>query len=147
MSTLYWVSLSVQLLPSQPVRKQKSSLCHAVLSGDHTKALIGQLIIFNQILGELRLDIREQVRKTGEAGRQTMESERQGRSWSHGFCGLQVKEMALIRNSIMECQVCGESVSPASSSDWFFSLRTQNYFFLLIKSVFGLVTDSAPTLK
>lgn len=31
------------------------------LSGDHTKALIGQLIIFNQILGELRQDIREQV--------------------------------------------------------------------------------------
>uniref|UniRef100_A0A8C2HKZ4 Thrombospondin 3a n=1 Tax=Cyprinus carpio TaxID=7962 RepID=A0A8C2HKZ4_CYPCA len=29
--------------------------------GDHTKALIGQLIIFNQILGELREDIREQV--------------------------------------------------------------------------------------
>ncbi|KAK1895265.1 Thrombospondin-3a, partial [Dissostichus eleginoides] len=28
--------------------------------GDHTKALIGQLIIFNQILGELRMDIREQ---------------------------------------------------------------------------------------
>lgn len=44
-------------------RKQKSSLCYAVLSGDHTKALIGQLIIFNQILGELRLDIREQVRQ------------------------------------------------------------------------------------
>ncbi|XP_018534313.1 thrombospondin-3a [Lates calcarifer] len=46
--------------------------------GDHTKALIGQLIIFNQILGELRQDIREQV-----------------------------KEMALIRNTILECQVCG----------------------------------------
>ncbi|KAG7264247.1 hypothetical protein CRUP_016250 [Coryphaenoides rupestris] len=46
--------------------------------GDHTKALIGQLIIFNQILGELRQDIREQV-----------------------------KEMSLIRNSILECQVCG----------------------------------------
>uniref|UniRef100_A0AAR2LL64 Thrombospondin 3 n=1 Tax=Pygocentrus nattereri TaxID=42514 RepID=A0AAR2LL64_PYGNA len=29
--------------------------------GDHTKALIGQLIIFNQIMGELREDIREQV--------------------------------------------------------------------------------------
>ncbi|KPP74677.1 thrombospondin-3a-like, partial [Scleropages formosus] len=47
-------------------------------TGDHTKALIGQLIIFNQILGELRQDIREQV-----------------------------KEMALIRNTILECQVCG----------------------------------------
>ncbi|KAG7469509.1 hypothetical protein MATL_G00129700 [Megalops atlanticus] len=46
--------------------------------GEHTKALIGQLIIFNQILGELREDIREQV-----------------------------KEMALIRNTILECQVCG----------------------------------------
>ncbi|XP_078143167.1 thrombospondin-3a [Centroberyx gerrardi] len=46
--------------------------------GDHTKALIGQLIIFNQILGELRQDIREQV-----------------------------KEMSLIRNTILECQVCG----------------------------------------
>uniref|UniRef100_A0A8C1XHT1 Thrombospondin 3a n=1 Tax=Cyprinus carpio TaxID=7962 RepID=A0A8C1XHT1_CYPCA len=31
-------------------------------TGDHTKALIGQLIIFNQILGELREDIREQPR-------------------------------------------------------------------------------------
>ncbi|XP_053484310.1 thrombospondin-3a [Ictalurus furcatus] len=46
--------------------------------GDHTKVLIGQLIIFNQILGELRQDIREQV-----------------------------KEMSLIRNTILECQVCG----------------------------------------
>uniref|UniRef100_A0A3P8UP29 Thrombospondin 3a n=1 Tax=Cynoglossus semilaevis TaxID=244447 RepID=A0A3P8UP29_CYNSE len=47
-------------------------------TGDHTKALIGQLIIFNQILGELRQDIREQV-----------------------------KEMSLIRNTILECQICG----------------------------------------
>ncbi|KAM3849765.1 thrombospondin-3a-like [Diretmus argenteus] len=46
--------------------------------GDHTKALISQLIIFNQILGELREDIREQV-----------------------------KEMSLIRNTILECQACG----------------------------------------
>uniref|UniRef100_A0A673AL39 Thrombospondin 3 n=1 Tax=Sphaeramia orbicularis TaxID=375764 RepID=A0A673AL39_9TELE len=52
------------------------------LSGDHTKALIGQLIIFNQILGELRQDIREQV-----------------------------KEMSLIRNTILECQVCGDLLS------------------------------------
>ena len=35
--------------------------CCVVVIGDHTKALIGQLIIFNQILGELREDIREQV--------------------------------------------------------------------------------------
>uniref|UniRef100_A0A8C1DK23 Thrombospondin 3b n=1 Tax=Cyprinus carpio carpio TaxID=630221 RepID=A0A8C1DK23_CYPCA len=46
--------------------------------GDHTKALIGQLIIFNQIMGALREDIREQT-----------------------------KEMSLIRNTILECQVCG----------------------------------------
>ncbi|KAK7124768.1 hypothetical protein R3I94_018977 [Phoxinus phoxinus] len=46
--------------------------------GDHTKALIGQLIIFNQIMGELSEDIREQT-----------------------------KEMSLIRNTILECQVCG----------------------------------------
>ncbi|XP_053494830.1 thrombospondin-3b [Ictalurus furcatus] len=46
--------------------------------GDHTKALIGQLIIFNQIMGDLREDIREMT-----------------------------KEMSLIRNTILECQVCG----------------------------------------
>ncbi|KAB5517705.1 hypothetical protein PHYPO_G00170290 [Pangasianodon hypophthalmus] len=46
--------------------------------GDHTKALIGQLIIFNQIMGNLREDIREMT-----------------------------KEMSLIRNTILECQVCG----------------------------------------
>ncbi|KAL7830006.1 hypothetical protein SRHO_G00311330 [Serrasalmus rhombeus] len=54
-----------------------SSDVNAIL-GDHTKALIGQLIIFNQIMGELREDIREQT-----------------------------KEMSLIRNTILECQVCG----------------------------------------
>ncbi|CAG14706.1 unnamed protein product, partial [Tetraodon nigroviridis] len=69
--------------------------------GDHTKALIGQLIIFNQILGELRLDIREQVR---QAGSQT--DRRTGEPWLR-LCAPQVKEMALIRNSILECQVCG----------------------------------------
>jgi aerobic-type carbon monoxide dehydrogenase small subunit (CoxS/CutS family) len=37
------------------------AFCGYCMSGDHTKALIGQLIIFNQILGELREDIREQV--------------------------------------------------------------------------------------
>lgn len=43
------------------------------MSGDHTKALIGQLIIFNQILGELRQDIREQVRlsETDRSGQVT----------------------------------------------------------------------------
>ncbi|XP_058862010.1 thrombospondin-3a-like [Acipenser ruthenus] len=60
--------------------------------GDQTKALIGQLILFNQILGELREDIREQV-----------------------------KEMALIRNTILECQVCGfhESRSRCTPSPCF----------------------------
>uniref|UniRef100_A0AAR2LNN4 Thrombospondin 3 n=1 Tax=Pygocentrus nattereri TaxID=42514 RepID=A0AAR2LNN4_PYGNA len=55
-----------------------SSLHNAGTQSDHTKALIGQLIIFNQIMGELREDIREQT-----------------------------KEMSLIRNTILECQVCG----------------------------------------
>ncbi|MGH0164014.1 UNVERIFIED_CONTAM: hypothetical protein FKN15_046095 [Acipenser sinensis] len=60
--------------------------------GDQTKALIGQLILFNQILGELREDIREQV-----------------------------KEMALIRNTILECQICGfhESRSRCTPSPCF----------------------------
>ncbi|KAM9110966.1 thrombospondin-3 isoform 5-T5 [Megaptera novaeangliae] len=48
------------------------------LTGEQTKALVTQLTLFNQILVELRDDIRDQV-----------------------------KEMSLIRNTIMECQVCG----------------------------------------
>lgn len=55
------------------------------MSGDHTKALIGQLIIFNQILGELREDIREQVRDgermrggRGPGGMKEREGRRQG---------------------------------------------------------------------
>ncbi|XP_078393092.1 thrombospondin-3a isoform X3 [Cetorhinus maximus] len=47
-------------------------------AGDQTKALINQLALFNQVLRDLREDIREQV-----------------------------KEMSLIRNTILECQVCG----------------------------------------
>uniref|UniRef100_A0A674JUL9 Thrombospondin 3 n=1 Tax=Terrapene triunguis TaxID=2587831 RepID=A0A674JUL9_9SAUR len=46
--------------------------------GEQAKALAIQLTLFNRILGELREDIRDQV-----------------------------KEMSLIRNTIMECQVCG----------------------------------------
>uniref|UniRef100_A0A452S3U7 Thrombospondin 3 n=1 Tax=Ursus americanus TaxID=9643 RepID=A0A452S3U7_URSAM len=48
--------------------------------------MVTQLTLFNQILAELRDDIRDQV-----------------------------KEMSLIRNTIMECQVCGEWESGASS--------------------------------
>ncbi|MGH0185470.1 UNVERIFIED_CONTAM: hypothetical protein FKN15_018079 [Acipenser sinensis] len=40
------------------------------MQGDQTKALIGQLILFNQILGELREDIREQIHS--EATRPTV---------------------------------------------------------------------------
>ncbi|NXR35200.1 TSP3 protein, partial [Zosterops hypoxanthus] len=47
--------------------------------GEQTKALVTQLTLFNRVLTELREDIRDQV-----------------------------KEMSLIRNTIMECQVCGE---------------------------------------
>lgn len=50
----------------------------AAVLGEHTKALVTQLTLFNQILTDLREDIRDQV-----------------------------KEMSLIRNTIMECQVCG----------------------------------------
>ncbi|XP_072132003.1 thrombospondin-3-like [Mobula birostris] len=46
--------------------------------GDQVKALVGQLSLFNQALLGLRQDIKEQV-----------------------------KEMSLIRNTILECQVCG----------------------------------------
>ncbi|XP_043540034.1 thrombospondin-3a [Chiloscyllium plagiosum] len=46
--------------------------------GDQTTALVNQLALFNQVLRDLREDIREQV-----------------------------KEMSLIRNTILECQVCG----------------------------------------
>ncbi|KAM9686574.1 thrombospondin-3 isoform 9-T9 [Trichechus inunguis] len=54
-----------------------TSALHSIL-GEQTKALVTQLTLFNQILVELRDDIRDQV-----------------------------KEMSLIRNTIMECQVCG----------------------------------------
>ncbi|XP_017368963.1 thrombospondin-3 isoform X5 [Cebus imitator] len=54
-----------------------SNALHSIL-GEQTKALVTQLTLFNQILVELRDDIRDQV-----------------------------KEMSLIRNTIMECQVCG----------------------------------------
>ncbi|XP_061462839.1 thrombospondin-3 [Rhineura floridana] len=48
------------------------------LFGEQTRALVKQLTLFNQILMELQEDMRDQV-----------------------------KEMSLIRNTIMECQVCG----------------------------------------
>ncbi|XP_064494669.1 thrombospondin-3 isoform X2 [Pseudopipra pipra] len=51
----------------------------ASILGEQTKALVTQLTLFNRVLSELREDIRDQV-----------------------------KEMSLIRNTIMECQVCGE---------------------------------------
>ncbi|XP_010562461.1 PREDICTED: thrombospondin-3 [Haliaeetus leucocephalus] len=50
----------------------------ASILGEQTKALVTQLTLFNRLLTELREDIRDQV-----------------------------KEMSLIRNTIMECQVCG----------------------------------------
>ncbi|XP_076216251.1 thrombospondin-3 [Aptenodytes patagonicus] len=50
----------------------------ASILGEQTKALVTQLTLFNRVLTELREDIRDQV-----------------------------KEMSLIRNTIMECQVCG----------------------------------------
>lgn len=65
MSTLSWVSLYKHTHKHEPqsviVANQLNPPPSPPPSGDHTKALIGQLIIFNQILGELRQDIREQV--------------------------------------------------------------------------------------
>ncbi|KAM4861700.1 thrombospondin-3 isoform 3-T4 [Thomomys bottae] len=66
--------------PFQGDESIHSAVMNALQSilGEQTKALVTQLTIFNQILVELRDDIRDQV-----------------------------KEMSLIRNTIMECQVCG----------------------------------------
>uniref|UniRef100_A0A8C1R7N1 Thrombospondin 3a n=1 Tax=Cyprinus carpio TaxID=7962 RepID=A0A8C1R7N1_CYPCA len=69
---------------------QAGALTDCPFQGDASSyniALIGQLIIFNQILGELREDIREQV-----------------------------KEMSLIRNAILECQMCGEQSESLSTN-------------------------------
>ncbi|XP_077431179.1 thrombospondin-3a isoform X2 [Vanacampus margaritifer] len=49
-----------------------------VILADHAQALIGQMVLFNQMLGELRQEVKEQV-----------------------------KETSLLRNAILECQVCG----------------------------------------
>nr|XP_017821822.1 thrombospondin-3 isoform X10 [Callithrix jacchus] len=61
----------------ESIHSAVSNALHSIL-GEQTKALVTQLTLFNQILVELRDDIRDQV-----------------------------KEMSLIRNTIMECQVCG----------------------------------------
>lgn len=61
----------------ESIHSAVASALHSIL-GEQTKALVTQLTLFNQILVELRDDIRDQV-----------------------------KEMSLIRNTIMECQVCG----------------------------------------
>ncbi|XP_047285264.1 thrombospondin-3 isoform X8 [Homo sapiens] len=61
----------------ESIHSAVTNALHSIL-GEQTKALVTQLTLFNQILVELRDDIRDQV-----------------------------KEMSLIRNTIMECQVCG----------------------------------------
>ncbi|XP_066218379.1 thrombospondin-3 isoform X4 [Saccopteryx leptura] len=61
----------------ESIHSAVTNTLHSIL-GEQTKALVTQLTLFNQILVELRDDIRDQV-----------------------------KEMSLIRNTIMECQVCG----------------------------------------
>ncbi|KAH0515256.1 Thrombospondin-3 [Microtus ochrogaster] len=74
-------ALSLPPPPSSPPDCYTSPLVTSALQsilGEQTKALVTQLTLFNQILVELRDDIRDQV-----------------------------KEMSLIRNTIMECQVCG----------------------------------------
>ncbi|KAM6037708.1 LOW QUALITY PROTEIN: thrombospondin-3 [Theristicus caerulescens] len=72
------------VLPVQCRGAKQSPVCPGLtlsfllLAGEQTKALVTQLTLFNQVLTDLREDIRDQV-----------------------------KEMSLIRNTIMECQVCG----------------------------------------
>nr|XP_025970928.1 thrombospondin-3 [Dromaius novaehollandiae] len=61
----------------ESIHNAVTSVLASVL-GEQTKALVTQLTLFNRVLTELREDIRDQV-----------------------------KEMSLIRNTIMECQVCG----------------------------------------
>lgn len=39
-----------------------------LLAGEQTKALVTQLTLFNQVLTELREDIRDQVRRQGGIG-------------------------------------------------------------------------------
>ncbi|XP_077454616.1 thrombospondin-3a-like isoform X4 [Stigmatopora argus] len=63
--------------PRDSTHNLASGELHTVLA-EHTKALIGQMVLFNQMLGELRQDVKEQV-----------------------------KEMSLLRNAISECQACG----------------------------------------
>ncbi|XP_074709350.1 thrombospondin-3 isoform X3 [Strix uralensis] len=87
----------------------------ASILGEQTKALVTQLTLFNRVLTELREDIRDQVRRWGGIG-----SPWAGFAQSAVPAGVlrprdapcsaasQVKEMSLIRNTIMECQVCGE---------------------------------------
>lgn len=74
-------------------------------------------MIFNQILGELRLDIREQVRRAGRRAARQVDGQvdRQVGELLLCSCAPQVKELALIRNTILECQVCGESADPDGS--------------------------------
>uniref|UniRef100_A0A803TZ25 Thrombospondin 3 n=1 Tax=Anolis carolinensis TaxID=28377 RepID=A0A803TZ25_ANOCA len=69
----------VGALSECPFQEDESILrLSSFVSGEQTKALVKQLTLFNQILMELQEDVRDQV-----------------------------KEMSLIRNTIMECQVCG----------------------------------------
>ncbi|XP_030680192.1 thrombospondin-3 isoform X2 [Nomascus leucogenys] len=68
----------------ESIHSAVTNALHSIL-GEQTKALVTQLTLFNQILVELRDDIRDQV-----------------------------KEMSLIRNTIMECQASMSSVPTAA---------------------------------
>ncbi|XP_009320179.1 PREDICTED: thrombospondin-3, partial [Pygoscelis adeliae] len=65
-------------LPQDAASVLGLTLSFLLLAGEQTKGLVKPPTLFNQVLTELREDIRDQV-----------------------------KEMSLIRNTIMECQVCG----------------------------------------
>ncbi|XP_078288051.1 thrombospondin-3-like [Rhinoraja longicauda] len=70
-------SLQGCLLQSDDMLKNTVNDANSIL-GDQIKALVGQLVLLNQGLRDLRKDFREQA-----------------------------KEMSLIRNTILECQICG----------------------------------------
>lgn len=97
--------------PWEAVSVLRLTLSFLLLAGEQTKALVTQLTLFNRVLSELREDIRDQVGLGGLLvlpGLDFPRAECQHPPDAPCSAALQVKEMSLIRNTIMECQVCGE---------------------------------------
>lgn len=97
--------------PWEAVSVLRLTLSFLLLAGEQTKALVTQLTLFNRVLSELREDIRDQVGLGGLLvlpGLDFPRAQCQHPPDAPCSAALQVKEMSLIRNTIMECQVCGE---------------------------------------